>query len=89
MLPEATGDDNVSSIGRASSAAAAFCSASAGVGWSRGQVDRKFTTCRIAGHVGNSEGVKNEESEYHPDIFVCGPPKVGWPQFWKENQRFG
>jgi hypothetical protein len=59
------------------------------VGWSREQVDEAFTSCRLAGHNGNSEGVKNEESKDHPDIFVCGPPRLPWPEFWKENQRFG
>jgi len=59
------------------------------VGWSRPEVDEAFTSCRLAGHNGNAEGVKNEESEDHPDIFVCGPPRLPWPEFWKENQRFG
>jgi hypothetical protein len=59
------------------------------VGWSQKQVDREFTGCRIAGHNGNSMGVKNEESRDHPDIYVCGPPRKSWPEFWKENQRFG
>jgi hypothetical protein len=59
------------------------------VGWSRRQVDEAFTGCRLAGHNGNAEGVKNEESEDHPDIFVCGPPRVPWPEFWKTHQRFG
>ncbi len=31
--------------------------------------------CRLAGHNGNSLGIRNEESKYHPDIFVCGPPR--------------
>ena len=31
----------------------------------------------------------NEESQYHPDIFVCGPPRQPWPIFWKEHQSFG
>jgi len=48
-----------------------------------------FTACRWAGHNGNSEGVQNEESEYHPDIFVCGPPRLPWPQLWKEHKDFG
>jgi hypothetical protein len=48
-----------------------------------------FTGCRWAGHNGNSEGVQNEESEYHPDIFVCGPPRLPWPQLWKEHKDFG
>jgi hypothetical protein len=42
-----------------------------------------------AGHNGNRYGVKNEESEDHPDIFVCGAPRLPWPEFWKDNQRFG
>lgn len=59
------------------------------VGWSRKQVEETFTSCRLAGHNGNPYGVKNEESEDHPDIFVCGGPREPWPEFWKDNQRFG
>jgi hypothetical protein len=59
------------------------------VGWSQQQVDDSFTACRVAGHNGNSEGVENEESKDHPDIFVCGSPRRGWPQFWEDEQRFG
>ena len=59
------------------------------VGWSRQQVDQAFTNCTLAGHNGNAEGVKNEESKDHADIFVCGPPRLPWPAFWEENQRFG
>jgi hypothetical protein len=59
------------------------------VGWSKEGADREFTGCRLAGHLGNSLGVKNEESEYHPDVYVCGPPRQPWPEFWRENQRFG
>ena len=59
------------------------------LGFSQESADRAFTGCRLAGHNGNSLGVRNEESEDHPDIFVCGPPRKPWPQFWKEDQRFG
>jgi Dolichyl-phosphate-mannose-protein mannosyltransferase len=59
------------------------------VGWSRNGVDKTFTSCRLSGHNGNSQGVQNEESEYHPDIFVCQSPRLPWPEFWKEFQRFG
>lgn len=48
-----------------------------------------FTGCRWAGHNGNAEGIRNEESKYHPDIFVCGPPREPWPKLWKEHQDFG
>jgi len=37
---------------------------------------------RLAGHVTNALGVENEESRDHPDIFVCGPPRLPWPEFW-------
>jgi hypothetical protein len=59
------------------------------VGHGKEYVDRVFTACRLAGHNGNSQGVKNEESESHPNIFVCGPPRLPWPEFWKEYQAFG
>ena len=59
------------------------------VGVSREDVDKIFTGCRLAGHNGNSEGVKNEESQYHPDIFVCGGPRLPWPDFWEKYQGFG
>ena len=59
------------------------------VGFSRESADKVFTGCTLAGHNGNEEGVKNEESQYHPDIFVCGPPRVAWAEFWRTHQRFG
>lgn len=59
------------------------------LGFSRESAERAFTSCRLAGHNGNSYGVKNEESEEHPDIFVCGGPRQSWPEFWKEYQAFG
>ena len=48
-----------------------------------------FTNCRIAGHNRNSEGIKNEESEDHPDIFVCGPPRTSWSELWQNGPNFG
>ncbi len=59
------------------------------VGLSHQYVDRIFTGCRVAGHNGNSLGVRNEESRDHPDIFVCGGPRRTWPEFWKEFQSYG
>jgi hypothetical protein len=59
------------------------------VGVSREDVDKIFTGCSLAGHNGNSEGIKNEESQYHPDIFVCGSPRLPWPEFWEKYQSFG
>jgi hypothetical protein len=48
-----------------------------------------FTSCRLAGHNGNREGVRNEESQDHPDIFVCGPPRKPWAELWREHRDFG
>jgi hypothetical protein len=59
------------------------------IGFSQESANKRFSSCRLAGHDGNSEGVENEESKYHPDIFICGPPQVPWPEFWMNDQRFG
>jgi len=53
------------------------------------QANRIFTGCRLAGHNGNAEGVKNEESQDHPDIFVCGPPRMPWSDLWRRSINFG
>ena len=59
------------------------------LGLTERQADSVFTGCRWAGHNGNSDGIKNEESQYHPDIFVCGPPREPWPVLWQEHKDFG
>jgi 4-amino-4-deoxy-L-arabinose transferase-like glycosyltransferase len=59
------------------------------LGFSQSAADDSFEGCRLVGHNANSEGIKNEESQHHADIFLCGQPRKGWAEFWKENQRFG
>ncbi len=59
------------------------------LGFSRNDAERTFTGCRMAGHTGNSLGVSNEESREHPDIFVCGAPRLPWSDFWTAFQNFG
>jgi hypothetical protein len=59
------------------------------IGLTRKQADSIFTGCRWAAQNGNSEGAQNEESQYHPDIFVCGPTRLPLPVFWKDHQDFG
>jgi len=59
------------------------------VGHSRNYADRTFIGCRLAGHNGNADGIENEESRDHPDIFLCGSPRLPWPEFWQEYQAFG
>jgi len=59
------------------------------VGLSQAYVERTFTSCRLAAHTWNRFGVANEETVRHPDIFLCGAPVQGWPEFWKHFQYYG
>lgn len=59
------------------------------IGVDADQANSIFTGCRLAGHNGNPLGIRNEESRYHPDIFLCGPPREPWPVFWQQHKDFG
>jgi hypothetical protein len=59
------------------------------VGLSRQFLDENFTSCQLAGHTGNRFGVKNEETEDHPDIYVCRGLRRPWPVFWKDFRYYG
>jgi hypothetical protein len=59
------------------------------VGFSRQAADKACTGCRLADQNGAPYGIKNEESEDHPDIFVCDGRRMSWPEFWKKYQNFG
>lgn len=59
------------------------------LGVSQKSAERMFTGCRVAGHITNPYGLLNEESTSHPDILVCGAPRMPWPEFWAQYQRFG
>jgi hypothetical protein len=52
------------------------------VGFPRAFVEANFDSCRLVAQNTNSYGVINEETTERRDIFLCGPPKAGWPQFW-------
>lgn len=59
------------------------------LGLSRKYMDESFSNCRLAGHTPNPYNLKNEETGDHPDIYVCGPPKAGWPAFWDDFRYYG
>jgi len=59
------------------------------VGVSSDSINQIFTGCLLAGHNGNTAVLRNEESQYHPDIFLCASPILPWPEFWKKYQSFG
>jgi hypothetical protein len=59
------------------------------LGSSHERVDEPFTDCRLAGHTANALGVANEESQDHPDIFVCGPTRKPLSELWKHGPDLG
>lgn len=59
------------------------------VGESREFVDENFSSCSLVAHTGNQFGVENEETKYHPNIFLCRGLRKPWPEFWQSYLRFG
>jgi 4-amino-4-deoxy-L-arabinose transferase-like glycosyltransferase len=59
------------------------------LGFSRESAEGIFTACDLAGQVTNRYGVENEETRFHPDIFVCRGPRQPWPALWESLKSFG
>jgi Dolichyl-phosphate-mannose-protein mannosyltransferase len=59
------------------------------LGHSKDFLERTFASCEIAGQTPNPYGVENEETSYHPDIYVCRGLRQSWPEFWKDYRHFG
>jgi 4-amino-4-deoxy-L-arabinose transferase-like glycosyltransferase len=59
------------------------------LGHSSGFLAENFTSCRVAAHSWNWLGVENEETVYHPDIYVCRGLKRPWREFWDGYRHFG
>jgi 4-amino-4-deoxy-L-arabinose transferase-like glycosyltransferase len=59
------------------------------LGFSAESAGRYFASCNLAGHVTNRYGVENEETRFHPDIFVCREPRQPWPALWESLKSFG
>lgn len=59
------------------------------VGIDRETLAGLFFACEIVGQNGNSLGVENEESRFHPNIFLCIQPRAPWEAFWPQFQSFG
>ncbi|HTB94112.1 MAG TPA: glycosyltransferase family 39 protein [Candidatus Sulfotelmatobacter sp.] len=58
------------------------------VGFPRVFAEDNFDSCRLVAQNTNALGVVNEETTERRDIFLCGPPKAGWPQFWRTFQYY-
>lgn len=48
-----------------------------------------FESCTLSGTTSNRFGILNEETRYHPIIFVCRNLRTTWPEFWKQIKSFG
>jgi len=59
------------------------------VGLSPGELNDHLTGCTVVAHTWNRYGMKNEETEDHPNIYVCRGLKEPWPEFWKHFRYFG
>ncbi len=59
------------------------------VGFSREFANEHFAACELAGRAHEPLRSQNEETEDHPDIFVCRGLRHSWPEFWKQYRRYG
>jgi 4-amino-4-deoxy-L-arabinose transferase-like glycosyltransferase len=59
------------------------------IGSSREDLEDKFDSCELVGHITNREGVSNEETSRHPDIFLCRHLRGDWQTVWAKARRFG
>jgi Dolichyl-phosphate-mannose-protein mannosyltransferase len=59
------------------------------LGLSKKYMNEEFGSCQLAGHITNPYGVKNEETEDHPDIYVCRQLRQSWPDFWNDFRYYG
>ena len=59
------------------------------IGLSRHFVDEHFASCLLSAHTWNRYGIDNEETDDHPDIFVCRGLRKSWPEFWSDFRYFG
>lgn len=59
------------------------------LGSSREDLENKFESCQLVGHITNREGVPNEETMRHPDIFLCWHLRGDWRAMWAKARRFG
>ena len=48
-----------------------------------------FSSCQVVAHTWNRYGVANEETQDHPDIFLCHGLRQSWPEFWKTFHYYG
>jgi hypothetical protein len=51
--------------------------------------DSEFTSCKLAANIPYPKDLNNEESNDHSEIYVCGSPRLPWPELWKIALSYG
>jgi hypothetical protein len=51
--------------------------------------EEQFTGCRLAATIPYPKDQNNEESNDHDKIYICGPPRLPWPELWKIALSYG
>jgi 4-amino-4-deoxy-L-arabinose transferase-like glycosyltransferase len=59
------------------------------VGSNREGVEQACTSVQLAGHITNAARVSNEETERHPDIFICRGMRQPLEKMWPKLRSFG
>lgn len=59
------------------------------VGAERKDLDKPCTTVELAGHTGNAAHIDNEETKWHPDIFICRGVRKPLDELWPTLVEFG
>ena len=61
------------------------------VGYSHDGAERFFEQCDWAGQITNRYGVENEETKFHPNIFIFirRGLRQSWPALWASLKHFG
>ncbi|MDP9194103.1 MAG: glycosyltransferase family 39 protein [Acidobacteriota bacterium] len=59
------------------------------VGADREDVEEACASVVLAGHITNKAGVRNEETERHPDIFLCREMRQPIEKMWPRLRSFG
>ena len=52
-------------------------------------MERNFASCTWAAHLTNRYGVVNQTIGKYSEVYLCGEPRQGWPEFWKSFQYYG
>lgn len=58
-------------------------------GMSEHFVESTFSSCQLAAKTWNTYRVDTDETQNHPEIYVCSGLKRSWPDFWRTFQYFG